>query len=123
MSKLGNKKLTEFSQMLRVNMTKEERHLWYDCLKKLPVLVHRQKVIEKYIVDFCIPSKMIVIEIDGGQHYEKDARIADARRDARLRELGYTVLRYTNLDINRRFRAVCEDVINKTKCYDEIEWL
>ena len=121
MSKLGNKKLTEFSQTLRVNMTKEERHLWYDCLKNLPVLVHRQKVIEKYIVDFCIPSQMIVIEIDGGQHYEEEAKIADAERDARLHELGYIVLRYTNLDIKRRFKAVCEDIINKTKCYDEIE--
>ena len=99
-------------------MTKEESHLWYDCLIKLPISVRRQKVIENYIVDFCIPSKKIVIEIDGSQHYEEDAKRADAERDKRLNELGFTVLRYTNLDIKRRFRAVCEDIINKAGCYD-----
>ena len=118
MSKLGNRKLTGISQNLRVNMTKEESHLWYDCLIKLPVTVHRQKVIENYIVDFCIPTKKIVIEIDGSQHYEEYAKIADAERDKRLNELGFVVLRYTNLDIHRRFKAVCEDIINKTECYD-----
>lgn len=118
MNKIANRDLTKNSQMLRVNMTREELHLWYDFLKDLPLVVRRQKVIENFIVDFCIPSKMIVIEIDGSQHYEESERKKDIARDARLNELGYTVLRYTNLDIKRQFKAVCEDIINKTKIFE-----
>ena len=66
----SNSKLTGYSQNLRKNMTKEEKHLWYDFLKKQPFTVHRQKVIGKYIVDFYIASYKTVIEVDGSQHYE-----------------------------------------------------
>ena len=51
-----NKKLVTNAQELRKNMTPEEKHLWYDFLKKLPVTVNRQKNIGNYIVDFYIPS-------------------------------------------------------------------
>ena len=91
-------------------MTKEERHLWYDFLKKLPLNVNRQKVIGNYIVDFCISSVNIVIELDGSQHYEPEAKVYDAKRDAYLEEEGYLVLRYTNFDINNRFLGVCQDI-------------
>jgi len=60
-----NPKLSYVSRKLRRMMTKEERHLWYDCLKKLPVTVHRQKVLGKYIVDFYCAAAKLVIEIDG----------------------------------------------------------
>ena len=50
-------KLTDFSQNLRKNMTKEEKHLWYDYLKRLPITVNRQKVIGEYIVDFYISKQ------------------------------------------------------------------
>ena len=63
-----NKKLVANAQTLRKNMTSEERHLWYDFLKKLPMPVKRQKNIENYIVDFYIPQVKTVIEIDGIQH-------------------------------------------------------
>ena len=45
------------ARKLRRNMTKEERHLWYDFLKDLPIMVHRQKVIGSYIVDFYVAEK------------------------------------------------------------------
>ena len=63
-----NKKLVANAQTLRKNMTSEERHLWYDFLKKLPMPIKRQKNIENYIVDFYIPQVKTVIEIDGIQH-------------------------------------------------------
>ena len=59
-----NKKLAPIAQELRKNMTPEEKHLWYDFLKRLPVTVNRQKNIGNYIVDFYISSFSIVIEID-----------------------------------------------------------
>ncbi|MBQ2135250.1 MAG: DUF559 domain-containing protein, partial [Clostridia bacterium] len=63
-----NKKFVPLAQNLRKNMTKEEKHLWYDFLKKLPLTVNRQKNIGNYIVDFFIAQKRIVIEIDGAGH-------------------------------------------------------
>ena len=94
-------------------MTKEERHLWYDFLRDLPVMVHRQKVIGKYIVDFYIAKSKIVIEVDGSQHYEASEKQRDEERDAYMRSLGITVLRYSNADINLRFPSVCQDIWNR----------
>ena len=91
-------------------MTKEERHLWYDCLKKLPVTVHRQKVIGNYIVDFYIASEQLVIELDGSQHYEEQNMAKDMQRDQYLQSIGCQIVRYSNADINTRFREVCEDI-------------
>ena len=70
MNQTHNRRLTSHSQRLRREMTKEERHLWYDFLKELPMMVHRQKVIDRYIVDFYIAEAKLVIELDGSQHYE-----------------------------------------------------
>ena len=48
-----NKEIVPLAKVLRKNMTKEEKHLWYDCLREYPIRFIRQKVIGKYIVDFC----------------------------------------------------------------------
>ena len=111
MNKTNNPNLTENSQALRTNMTKEEKHLWYDFLKKLPITVNRQKVIGNYIVDFYCAEAKIVIELDGSQHYEEEGRAKDIERDNYLNQLGITVLRYTNLDIHRNFKGVCTDIL------------
>ena len=105
-----NKKLVSTAQTLRKKMTDEEKHLWYDFLKQLPITVHRQKNIGNYIVDFFIASKRIVIEIDGAQHGIAEHREADRKRDEDLRNLEIKVLRYTNKDINQNFKAVCADI-------------
>lgn len=112
MNSTYNKKLAFNAKTLRKNMTKEERHLWYDFLKALPVMVHRQKVIGNYIVDFYIAERKIVIELDGSQHYEKEGQCADQVRDAYLKSLGMTILRYSNADVNYRFEEVCSDIWN-----------
>ena len=110
-----NSRLTRNAQKLRKTMTKEERHLWYDCLKQLPVTVHRQKVLGSYIVDFYIASAKLVIELDGWQHYDVTGQRKDAERDAYLNSIGCTVLRYANIDVNQRFRSVCEDIYSHLK--------
>ena len=111
MNTIHNSKLTGNSKTLRKHMTKEERHLWYDFLKNLSLTVHRQKVINNYIVDFYIPTAKIVIELDGSQHYDNDALVNDRERDLYLSSLGIKVLRYTNLDIANNFSGVCEDIL------------
>ena len=115
MNNTHNPKLDANAKTLRKNMTKEERHLWYDFFKTLPIMVHRQKVIGKYIVDFYVASAKVVIELDGSQHYDLVGKQADEARDAYLNSLGITVLRYSNADINLRFSSVCEDIWNRLK--------
>ena len=106
-----NKHLTKYSQNLRKEMTPQERHLWYDFLKELPIVIKRQKVIENYIVDFYCPSMKMAIEIDGSQHFEKTGIAEDKMRDKILNDIGIKVLRYSNHEINTAFDSVCEDIL------------
>ena len=92
-------------------MTKEEKHLWYDFLKNLPITVNRQKIIGNYIVDFYCAKAKIVIELDGSQHYFEQGSKNDSIRDEYLNSLGIEVLRYSNLDIKKNFSGVCEDIL------------
>ncbi|MBQ3551462.1 MAG: DUF559 domain-containing protein [Clostridia bacterium] len=107
-----NKKLVANSQALRKNMTHEEKHLWYDFLKMLPMPVKRQKNIENYIVDFYIPQVKTVIEIDGIQHTADDHYEKDQNRDLNLKKWGIKVLRYSNKEINSNFNSVVLDILN-----------
>ena len=107
-----NKEIVPLAKALRKNMTKEEKHLWYDYLRKYPIRFVRQKVIGQYIVDFYIADAEIVIELDGSQHYENEGIQKDAERDAFLCSQKMTVLRYSNSDVNNNFRGVCQDIWN-----------
>ena len=113
MNKTSNPKLTANAQKLRKNMTKEERNLWYNFLKELPITINKQKVIGNYIVDFYCASAKIVIELDGSQHFEEQRKRYDEKRDEYLKSLGLTVLRYSNYDVNTNFYGVCTDIMKR----------
>ena len=66
---------------LREDLTREERHLWYDYLRYHPVHWYKQRIIEDYIVDFYCPSAKLAVELDGWQHQELDNWYADQVRD------------------------------------------
>ncbi len=106
-----NKKLVSNARTLRKNMTPEEKHLWYDFLKRLPFNVRRQHNIENYIVDFYIAEKRIVVEIDGRQHTAPEHRAADKERDKTLATWDITVLRYSNDSIRNNFNTVTSDIL------------
>ena len=106
-----NKKLVSNAQTLRKSMTPEEKHLWYDFLKKLPCNVRRQHNIGNYIVDFYIAEKKLVIEIDGAQHWLPEHKKMDEHRDRDLLSLGITVLRYSNDSVRNNFTAVVSEVL------------
>jgi very-short-patch-repair endonuclease len=60
--------------------------------RKLGVTFRRQVVVVgQFIADFLAPSVRLVVEVDGGYHAGRTH--ADARRDEKLRRLGYKVLR------------------------------
>ena len=80
-----NQQLVPFAKELRKNMTKEERHLWYDFLKELSVTVNRQKVIGDYIVDFYCSSAKVVIEATQNE-YKYATNILDAVYDLEDKE-------------------------------------
>ena len=113
LNQTNNPQLRKNAQKLRREMTKEERRLWYDFLKQLPLTVNREKVIGRYIVDFCCASAKLVIELDGSQHYESEGTASDWERDYALNQLGITVVRYSNSDINRYFDGVCADLLRR----------
>ena len=104
-----NAKLSK-ARALRREMTPQERHLWYDFLRFYPTKIYKQRIIGPYIVDFYCASAKLIIEIDGSQHYNEQGQKYDAERTAYLESLGLKVVRYSNADINVRFRSVCESI-------------
>ena len=102
-----NKQLVPLEKQLRREMTKEERHLWYDFLRSYPVRFSRQKVLGRYIADFYSASAKLVIELDGSQHYEDDSAEKDAERTAFLEGYGLKIIRIPNIEVNRNFEGVC----------------
>ena len=110
MQRKHNKQFVPLAKQLRKEMTKEERHLWYDFLRSYPVRFSRQKVLGKYIADFYSAEAKLVIELDGSQHYEDRGIEKDADRTAFLEGYGLTVIRIPNNEVSRNFRGVCEHI-------------
>ena len=108
MDRKHNTELTSNARNLRKNMTKEERHLWYDFLKWYHIRFLRQKVIDNYIVDFYSHSARLIIELDGSQHYEEKGLLKDKIRTERIEERKLTVVRIHNNEVNRNFEGVCQ---------------
>ena len=103
-----NKQLVPFAKQLRKEMTKEERHLWYDYLRTHSARFSRQKILGKYIADFYSAETKLVIELDGSQHYEEINAEREAERTAFLESYGLTVIRIPNNEVMRNFCGVCE---------------
>ena len=103
---------------LRRNMTKAERHLWYDYLKNHPAKFYRQRIIDRYIADFYCSSAKLVIELDGNQHYTDSGIEKDSYRTMILEKYGLYVLRFSNHEIEFYFEGVCntiDRIINERK--------
>ena len=100
----------EAARRLRREMTPHERKLWYLFLQKYPVKIYKQRIVDKYIVDFYCAAAKLVIELDGSQHYEEQAMSADTERANVLKQHGLKVIRYSNREIDREFSAVCEQI-------------
>ena len=84
MERKYNKKIVPIAKILRKNMTKEEKHLWYDFLRDHKVKFTRQKVLGKYIADFYSADAKLVIELDGSGHYTKEGKEYDEIRTSFL---------------------------------------
>ena len=80
------------ARVMRSHLTPSEELLWRAIRgNRLGVAFRRQVPIGQYVADFLAPKHKLVVEVDGGCHTRR--KVADARRDRRLRRWGYTVLR------------------------------
>ena len=96
-------------------MTEAEVVLWNRIRKKQikNLQFYRQKPLGNYIVDFYCPAKKLVIEIDGGQHYE-DAELTrkDKEREEFLEKiLRLKITRFTNIDIMKNLSSVMDKIV------------
>ncbi|WP_082879966.1 endonuclease domain-containing protein [Methylomonas methanica] len=108
-------RLKKNSRALRCNMTDAEQKLWQRLRRKQinGWQFYRQKPIGQYIVDFYCSAANLVIEIDGGQHFEAEHQLADQKRDEYMNQLGLRVLRFDNRQVLLETDAVVE-VIRKS---------
>lgn len=111
-----SKKLRSRSTQMRSEPTPQERHLWYDFLRAARPQWNRQRIIGSYIVDFYCAKARLVIELDGGQHYDESGLIEyDRIRTEYLEALGLNVLRFTNPEVDHNFQAVCQKIQVETE--------
>ena len=108
MKNLHNAKLTARAQELRKHATKQENHLWYNFLRKYPIPFRRQVTISCFIVDFFCAKANLIVELDGSQHFSDEGKAYDLSRTEVLNSLGYTVLRFSNHEVDCQFDGVCE---------------
>jgi very-short-patch-repair endonuclease len=89
---------------MRREPTEPEKRLWRHLSNSQlgGFKFRRQAVVEPFITDFLCPSKALIVEVDGITHDQED----DARRDAALRERGYTTIRFTNEDVMSNMEGV-----------------
>ena len=101
------------ARSMRKDMTPWERKLWYRFLRYYDVRFLRQRPIGPFIADFYCASADLVVELDGGGHYEAEQARKDAQRTAYLEGLGLKVLRFSNLDVDKNFYGVCTVIDNE----------
>lgn len=112
-----NRKLKPLARNLRKNMTDAEQLIWTKVRRKQisDCQFYRQKNIGNYIVDFYCPKKKLIVEIDGGQHYEDYGIKKDRERDQYLQTLGFTVLRFSDIDVLKNIDGVVDKIYEHLK--------
>jgi len=107
-----NKELKRYSRQLRKDMTDAEKLLWSRVRRKQlnGCQFYRQKIIGKYIIDFYCPKTKIIIEIDGGQHYNDGQIRKDRARDDYMRDHKLKVLRFSDREVFENLNGVIERI-------------
>jgi len=100
------------ARQLRRSQTDAEKALWARLKSKQleGVKFRRQQPLGSYIVDFVSFERKIIVEVDGGQHNEGEARERDVQRTAWLKGKGYQVLRFWNNEVLVNTEGVLEKI-------------
>lgn len=83
-----------------IHMTPIEKLLWGD-IRDANAVFYPQYPVERFFVDFANPVAKVAIECDGAAYHTDVEK--DMRRDARLRELGWSVYRITGRECHTEF--------------------
>ena len=104
--------MSHLARDLRKRLTPAERFLWKILrdrrLKDLKF--RRQFPIDSFVVDFCCHELRLVIELDGEVHAKPQPAARDRERDAYIRGLGFTILRFPNERVFGEAEAVLAEV-------------
>ena len=105
-------KLYQFGRELRQESTEAEKLLWAELRnRKLNGLkFRRQHPLDKFIVDFYCNERRLVVELDGGVHYEKINKEYDEARTGMLAGLNIIVLRFKNEDVTKNLKEVLKKI-------------
>ncbi len=100
------------ARKLRQSQTDAEKALWARLKNKQVegVKFRRQQPLGSYIGDLVSFERKIIVEVDGGQHNEREARERDEQRAAWLKERGYQVLRFWNNEVLVNMEGVLEKI-------------
>jgi very-short-patch-repair endonuclease len=98
------------ARKLRKNLTDVENKLWSRLRGRQlsGVKFRRQQPIGPFIVDFCCVERRLVVELDGGQHAERNT--ADERRTRLVERFGYRVLRFWDNELLSNLDGVLERI-------------
>ncbi|HYN19743.1 MAG TPA: endonuclease domain-containing protein [Thermoanaerobaculia bacterium] len=108
---------------LRDSATPAEKVLWSRLRARrfLGLKFRRQFPLEGFVPDFCCYELRLLVEIDGGIHDEPSHTERDHNRDAYLRSLGFTILRFPNERILRDLPAVLEEIATAARLTHQLE--
>jgi len=103
-----NKNLKYYARENRINGTKGEAILWKRVLraKRTGYQFNRQFIIGDYIVDFISRKLKLIIEVDGNSHNSYEQSAKDFEREKVLIELGYTIIRFREMEVVYRIDEV-----------------
>ena len=108
-----DRRLKTTSRRLRRAMTDAEQELWHRLRRKQlgGVQCYRQKPLGSYVVDFYLPAAMLVVEVDGGQHFTDAGLERDRVRTDWRQRRGLQVLRFDNRQVLLETEAVVEAIL------------
>lgn len=108
-----NPHLKERAKSLRKNMTKAEACLWKYALRarmRKGFSFKRQRSVLQFIADFMCKELKLIIEVDGPIHDLPEVQFRDQFREEKLREAGFTILRFTNEEVLTNINGVIQAI-------------
>ena len=112
-----NKKLKTYSRELRnESVSKAEKFIWKSILsrKQLGISFKRQRPIDNFIVDFFSKEILLIIEIDGSSHFNKESY--DRFRQDKLEKLGYTFVRFSEGEVLNNLSDIAQNLKHIIHC-------
>ena len=110
-------KLIQKARYLRKESTQSEKVLWERVRDRRlgGFKFRRQHVLLDFIVDFCCPQCMLIVEVHGHVHSAEDVNSRDIQRATELAAHGYSVLFVSNADVLTRTTEVCDEILDVCK--------